>query len=195
MGFIGDIIGGIGADQAGKSVKSNDAKAAQQAFTGYNYLTSGPGAAANTGYINNGAAANNSTAQLLGQAPVTAGTTNGFNNYLNSTGYNFQLKSGQDAISGNAASKGILNSGATAKALTTFGQGLGATSFNNYLGQLNNLSDQGQKQLGTVGEIGTAAGGKSADINAQGAAAMGNGIATSTSDYGNAASSLFSMFM
>lgn len=89
---------------------------------------------------------------------MTGQTTNGFNNYLNSTGYNFQLGQGQNAITSNAASRGLLNSGGTAKALTTFGQGLAGQSFNNYLGQLGGLAGNAQTSLGQVGQAGTAGG-------------------------------------
>jgi len=66
-----------------------------------------------------------------------------FNNYRDSTGYNFQLDQGSKAITGNNAAKGILNSGSTAKALTSYGQNLASQSMNDYLSQLFNLGNLG----------------------------------------------------
>ena len=86
--------------------------------------------------------ANSMGQQLLGVAPMGQGTQNAFNNYLNSTGYNFMLGQGQQALTGSAAARGLLNSGATAKALTNYGQNLGSQYFNNYLNQLGASQSQ-----------------------------------------------------
>lgn len=144
--LVGAAIGGIGSLFGGSSAKKQD-------LTGYNYLTGANGAA-----VSNGQAASNASAQLLGTQPITSQTTNGFNNYLNSTGYNFALDQGTRAITGSSAAKGILNSGSTAKALQTFGQGLAGQQFNNYLGQLNTQAGQGITAAGQVGAAGTAGG-------------------------------------
>lgn len=146
--IISGLIGGVGSLIAGS-------KASKQAMTGYNYLTGKNGVG---GYVSGGSSANTAEQQLLGLAPVTASTQNGFNNYLNSTGYNFQMKQGQDALTGSAAARGILNSGATAKALTAYGQNLGATTFNNYLGQVSNVANQGLTASGQIGQAGTQGG-------------------------------------
>lgn len=143
---IGGLIGGVGSLLGAQSAKSND-------LTGYNYLKG-----ANAGAVNNGQAASNASAQLLGTQPITDQTKNGFSNYLGSTGYNFQKQQGTAAITGGAASRGLLNSGGTATALESYGQGLAGQSFNNYLGQLNTQSGQGLTAAGQVGSAGTAGG-------------------------------------
>jgi hypothetical protein len=176
MDLIGPIIGGIGSLIGGNKQADADKQAAQQALTGYNYLTTGPGSTAASSYTNNGTAANNAEAQLLGTQPITDQTSNGFTNYLNSTGYKFQLGQGTQAIAGSAAAKGILNSGATAKALQTYGQGLAAGTFNNYLTQLNGQSAQGQTQLGQIAAAGTAGGGNAAGATQAAGAAQAQGL-------------------
>lgn len=167
--IIGGLIGGVGSLIGGNS-------AAKQALTGYNYLTKGKGAAATSDYINNGAGASNAEAQLLGLQPITGQTTNGYNNYLNSTGYKFQMGQGTDAITGSAAARGILNSGSTGKALTSFGQGLAGSTFNNYLGHLSGVGQAGQTSLGQVSTAGTQGGQTAANATQSGTSSGFNQI-------------------
>lgn len=175
--IIGGLIGGVGSLIGGNS-------GAKQALTGYNYLTKGAGADATSGYVNNGAAANSASAQLLGLQPITPGTSGAYANYLGSTGYKSQLQTGSNAITGNAASRGLLNSGGTAKALDTFGQNLASTTFNNYLGQLNTQAGAGQTSLGQVAQAGTQGG--------QGAAqASQSGTSSGFNQLGSAIGGLF----
>lgn len=177
--IIGGIIGGVGSLFGGS-------KAAKQDLTGYNYLTKGAGAGAESGYINNGAGANNALANLLGLNGAAGGAQSSpaFQNYLNSTGYQFQLGEGSHAITGNNASKGLLNSGATAKALTNYGQNLASTSFNNYLNQLGGVSAAGQTGLGQVSQAGTQ-GGVAAGSNTQ------SGMSSGFGQLGSAVGSIF----
>jgi hypothetical protein len=158
--IIGAGIGLVGSLIGGSSKKSSDQQAAQQNFTGYNYLTGNQAnqtAQANGVTASNGAVdTQNTEKQLL----TGDQSTPAFKNYLNSTGYNFQLDQGTRALTGSAAARGIQNSGATAKALTSYGQNLASTTFNNYLGNLNGLNTQQQNtaNAGTAaaGQVGTA---------------------------------------
>ena len=177
---------GDAARQAAGAYGPATQKAADAAMTGYNYLTSGQGAQASNTYINNGMTANNSIAQLLGQAPMGDGASSGFQNYLNSTGYQFQLGQGMDAVSGNAASKGLLNSGGTAKALQQYGQNLSATTFNNYLQQLGGLSGAGQAGLNMVSGAGSYGGANAAQAYMQGASGQANAYLTGAGGQANA---------
>lgn len=179
--IIGGLIGGVGSLFGGNS-------AAKQALTGYNYLTKGAGADATKGFVNTGSAANDAEGQLLGVTPITGQTQNGFKNYLNSTGYKFQMQQGSDAITGSAAARGLVNSGSTGKALTQFGQGLAANSFNNYLGHLNTLAGGAQTSLGQVAQAGTQGG--------QGAAqATQSGTSSGTNQLGSALGAAVNMFI
>jgi hypothetical protein len=163
--IIGAGIGLVGSLIGGSSKKSADSQAAQQNLTGYNYLTGNQAnqtAQANGVTASNGAASTQNTEQQLLTGDQS---TPAFKNYLNSTGYNFQLDQGTRALTGSAAARGIVNSGATAKALTSYGQNLASTSFNNYLGNLSGLNTQQQNSASTgltastaVGNAGTSGG-------------------------------------
>jgi hypothetical protein len=196
--LIGGIIGGAGQYAAAKEQAKAAEKAAQLALTGYNYLTKGEGAVPNQGYIDAGSNANNMIAGLLGVPGTTdeqkSAANSAFNNYLNSTAYNFQLQQGQDAITGSAAAKGLLNSGATAKALTQYGQNLAGTTFNNYLGQLGNLSAAGQNALTRTSNAGGAGGGGAGSAMIAAGNAQASGITGLANSIGTAVGGLFNSF-
>ncbi len=186
--IIGGIASGIGAFEGGQAATNYANQAAQRAMTGYNYLTQGPGGAAATSYINAGTGAlggqqnvQTQLAGLLGIGGNPAQAQQAFNNYKNSTGYQFQLNSGMKAINSNSAASGLLDSGANAKALEGYGQNLASTTFNNYLGQLGGLNSayggtagMGQNMLGGIAQAGTAGGANSANALLQGGQAQAN---------------------
>lgn len=190
--LIGPAIG-IGSALFGGSSSSNSGAPALD-LTGYNYLTKGAGASTITGAQTAGATAQtgatntqNTEAALLGGGTPDqqAGAKTAFNNYLGSTGYNFNLDQGSKAITGSAAAKGLLGSGATAKALTGYGQNLGSSYLNNYLGQLNTLNTQQSNTAGqginatvSAGSAGTQGGVAAGNNTQQGANTMGGAIAT-----------------
>jgi len=160
-GIIGGVIGGIGSIFGGQQGEN-------AAFHPFNVLNKGP---IGQNYLNKGGAANDMIAQLLGTEPMKSGTQNAYDNYLNSTGYNFRLASGSNAITGNMAAKGLLNSGATGKALTAYGQDLGSGYFSNYLDQLGNQANRGIQ----AGDVLAKAGGAGASAAAQSAAGGAGG--------------------
>lgn len=145
--LVSGIIGGVGSIFGGKATK----KAANE---GFDWAKGSPLA---TNYLANGAGANSAMSALLGLGGDPAAANAGFNNYLGSTGYNFTMDQGSKAITGNAAARGLLGSGSTAKALTGFGQGLGQQYFNNYLAQLAGLSGQGLSAGNSIVGAGSAA--------------------------------------
>lgn len=204
--IVGGVLGGVGSI-IGSVIQSNAADAAaKQALTGYNYLTTGAGKQPSQNIIDAGQAglqtsqqSQDAQKQLLGLAPPTAATGNAFKNYLGSTGYDFQMKQGQDAIATSAASKGLLNSGGTAKALEEYGQGLGSNYFNNYLSQLGGLntegansSTSGQNQLTTIANAGTGAGSNAAQYTAAGGNAIANGVTGALGGFGGALTNVLS---
>lgn len=97
-----------------------------------------------TGQAQNGAGANNALAALLGIGGDPTAQQGAFDNWKNNTGYQFGMDQGTQAITGGAASKGILNSGSTAKGLMKFGNDYASSKYGDYLGQLNSLVQQGQ---------------------------------------------------
>lgn len=100
-----------------------------------------------------GVGAQNFIAQLLGlQGGDQA--SQGFQNYLNSSGYKFQLGEGMNAITSSNAARGLLNSGATIKGAQQYGQNLASTNFNNYLSQLGSVAQLGQGAGGLIAGAG-----------------------------------------
>lgn len=195
IGLAGSLLGGGKKKQAATAAQGLD-------LTGYNYLTKGDGsnftktAAANGATASNDSAGLRSTqAALLGQGGDPAAAKTAFSNYLGSTGYNFQMDQGSRAITGGAASRGLLQSGGTAKALTSFGQNLGSNYFSKYMGQLGDLNGQdqsavqsGQSAVSAAGAAGSA-GGQAAGAAAQnGGNAQGNSIANAAGIAGSAVS-------
>lgn len=185
--IVGGLIGGVGSLLGGKSAKSND-------LTGYNYLR---GDAANQAAQGSVAPAIGSQTAALGKeggladtasSLLTGGTAGNaaFNNYLNSTGYKFQMDQGTRAITGNAASRGLLGSGGTAKALTQYGQGLAGNYFNNYLGQLDAAGRaQGNTALGYGSQVttGVGAGNAVGQAGTSGGQAAGNAMQSGTTNF------------
>jgi hypothetical protein len=124
------------------------------------------------GQMNQGAGATNFLAQLLGVSPQgVSGTANtvgnaanaiagaggaqqGYNNYLQMAGYAPAMRQMAQGVTGQGAASGLLNSGATAKALQTRGAELNQGFFNNYLQQLQGLSGLGLQAGGLVANTG-----------------------------------------
>lgn len=103
--------------------------------------------------VQTGVQSNNALANLLGLNGQPA-QTQGFDNWRNSTGYQFGFDQGQKAITGNAATAGLLNSGSTAKALTQFGNDYGSQKFGDYFNQLMGLFQGGLGAGGLISNSG-----------------------------------------
>lgn len=99
-----------------------------------------------TPYINQGTSAMNTLGGLLGLGG-TEFQDDAFQNYMNSTGYKFLLDSGSKAVTGSMAAKGLLKSGSTLKALTSYGQNLASTKTADYMNALMGLSNQGSNTI------------------------------------------------
>lgn len=83
-----------------------------------------------------------------------AGSSDAFDAYKNSAGFNSTLDAGSHAITNNNAAKGFLQSGATGKALEQFGQQTNQQFYNNYLDKLLGSSQQGLAAGGLIGGAG-----------------------------------------
>lgn len=91
---------------------------------------------------------------LLSQLLTGTGGQKAYQNYQNSTGFQNQLQTGTKAITNNAATSGLLNSGATLKALDSYGTGLAQQNFNDYLSQLTGLGNMGNTAASVIGNTG-----------------------------------------
>ena len=118
-------------------------------------------------FVGPGASANIAISDALGQGAPGAQDQQ-FQNFLSSTGFQSQLQAGSEAITGNQAAAGLLNSGSTLKRLTRFGQDLGQQGFQNFLSNLGGVATRG---LGAATATGNALVGTATD--AAGAAAGG----------------------
>lgn len=72
-------------------------------------------------------------------------------------GYQFRLGQGVEAIDRSAASRGMLNSGGTAKALTRYGQGIASDEINNIFNRYNTLAGYGLDAARANATVGTSA--------------------------------------
>lgn len=144
MGIISDIIG-IGTSIIGGN------KAKKAANQGFDWAKGSPLA---TNYLANGAQANSTIADLLGIGGDPAAANAAFDRFQDSTGFDFMMDQGSRAITGNQASRGLLQSGSTLKALNNYGQKTGAAYFQNYLANLGALSQSGQQAGNAIANAG-----------------------------------------
>lgn len=172
-GIIGGVVGGIGSLVGGIT-------GSQQALAGYNFLKHSQIAKT---YLPEGGDAESDINSLLTGGPNSAAAKSAYNNYLNSTGYNFQLSQGTGAITGSAATRGILNSGSTAKAVNQYGQNLASTTFDNYLGQLGNVANRGLQAGQMIGAAGSAGGPAAGNILQSGLSSAGGQFGSVASNY------------
>lgn len=112
-----------------------------------------------------------------GEAPDTAAMQTALEQY---PGYQFALSQGAEAVEKSAAARGLLQSGQTLKSLTEYGQGLGASNFENYMNRLQGLSQTGQAAAVQTGTLGAQAAG------AAGQAGIAAGQARATGYQGQA---------
>lgn len=105
-------------------------------------------------------AAQTQQTQAATQATGTPATTpataqDAFKTYLDSTGHQFRLQTGSNAITSNKLTAGLGKSGATLKALTNYGQNLGTGDFQTYLGNLSNQQGVGLSGVNALAGVGT----------------------------------------
>ena len=106
-------------------------------------------------YDNYGRAENRVVPMTGGSAGGAQAANDAFARFRDSTGYQFRLGEGMNALNTGYAAKGLLNSGAAQKAAIKFGQDYGSAEFGNYLGYLGNqqgLGLSGASALAGVGQ-------------------------------------------
>lgn len=107
-----------------------------------------------TPQMNNGVAANTlESDSLTGQGNQGAANA-GYQNYLQNAGYAPAMKQLGQQVVGQGAASGILNSGTTARALQDRGSALNNQYYNNYMQNLNQVSQQGTQAGGLVANTG-----------------------------------------
>lgn len=104
--------------------------------------------------VSNGTGASNGLAALLGVGGDPAAQQQAFNTWKASTGYQDGLNQGIQGIVGNNATRGLLDSGATAKGVDTYGQNYANTQYQNYLNPLQSLVSSGNQAGSVIGSTG-----------------------------------------
>jgi hypothetical protein len=115
--------------------------------------------------------------------PAGANDNQPYGGFFTSPGYQFRLNQGVQAVERSAAARGLLRSGAAAKAIQRYGEGLAASEYDSYANRLAQIAGFGQNAANT-----NAATGATATNNiTQALMASGNARASS---YANTASSI-----
>ncbi len=92
-----------------------------------------------------------------GAIPAQTINTNaltGWDQFRNSSGYNFRLNEGIRALDHSAASRGMLDSGATRRAAITFGQNLASDEHGRYMSLLQGQQGTGMSAASAVAGVG-----------------------------------------
>ena len=132
-------------------------------------------------YINAGDSAETALNGFLGLGGDPAATQKAFNDYLNSTGYQFNLNQGLDAVNQSKAAQGLLGSGSTLKALDAYGTGLADQYGQQYVGNLQNEVSTGQNAVnGLTGAGQSYANAVSANNNTAAATSASAGLANAS---------------
>lgn len=90
-----------------------------------------------------GVGATNALSGLLGLGGDQEAAKEGYQNFLNSSGYQNVIDSAMRGITGSHGAQGLLRSGATLGRMQDRASDIGGQYFTNYLGQVSNLANQG----------------------------------------------------
>lgn len=162
---IGGVIAGagaIGAAAIGSKAQKKAAKAASQAQTqaaSQNNALQREIYDRNTAnlapFMSRGNIAGETYNALLGLGGDANAARSAFDTFRGSTGYDFRVKEGQNALTSSLAGSRILQSGAAAKALERFRQGTASDEFGRYLGYLGNQQGIGLSGANALAGVGT----------------------------------------
>jgi hypothetical protein len=127
----------------------------------------------NLGFVNQGGSA---LSALLG------GDSSGFNSYKRAGGFDWLTKQGSQGILGNMASKGLLRSGASGKALVNYGNEMSNQFLQNYIQNLFGMSDIGLKSASVLADSGRRMDSKGSESTGGLGKAIGTGLSMIFSD-------------
>lgn len=154
MGKVGDVLFGSPSKQ--KSESESHSQSGNYAWPAVS--------SAMTPVLGNTAKGSNAIGALLG-LPGYGDQTGALDNWANAGGMQWQMDQGNRMINSNQAAKGLLNSGSTLTGIQKYGQGLGSTYLNQYMGHLNEFSRLG---LGAAGAMTGAGGWTKSDSKSKG---------------------------
>ena len=117
----------------------------------------------------------------VGQTPQGA-ANDAFDIFRNSTGYQFRLGEGMDAVNSNWFGSGLGQSGAALRALTEYGQNFASNEFGNYMGYLSQQQGTGLQAAGAQAGVGVNYANSAANINQANANALANSAVASANN-------------
>ncbi len=177
IGIIGAVAAGVGGaliSSHATSTAAGDALTAAQQNDALQQQIYNSNVALAQPYITGGDTAESELSGFLGLGGDQAKINAAFQNYLNSTGYQFNRDQGLDAVTQNKAVSGLLNSGSALKALDAYGTGLADQYGQQYVGDLQTLTDTGQRAAGSLTGAGQAYANAVSSNNTSAATAAGN---------------------
>ncbi len=128
-------------------------------------------------FISPGVEASQTISNALSGGP---GALDAFRQFQQSTGFQEELRAGSEAIVGQQATRGLLQSGATLKRQTKFGQDLARGGFTNFLSNLQQQAGRGAAAAGAGAGISERTGAESARTAGAGSGALLEGIGQAT---------------
>lgn len=120
----------------------------------------------------------------------TQAANNAFDIFRNSTGYQFRLGEGQNALNSGYAASGALQSGDALRALTEYGQNFASNEFGKYMGYLGNQQGVGLSAGSAVAGVGQNYANNVTNMNTQDAANQANALLSRQNPLANAAGML-----
>jgi hypothetical protein len=195
LAIIGAGVAGAGASL----IASNNATSAASNAAAQNNALESQIYQSNVGletpFIQSGDAAETELNGFLGLGGNPQATQTAFNNYLNSTGYQFNLDQGLDSVAQSKAASGLLRSGSLVKSLDAYGTGLADQYGQQYVGNLQNevstgsnsanaLAGQGENYAGVVSANNNSAASASANAGLSSANAFNGLLGSGLTAYG-----------
>lgn len=116
----------------------------------------------------------------LGVGGDPAAATDAFNAFKKSSGFDAMLRGGMEALEGGAASRGLLNSGATVRGATRLGSDMAQQMYGSWLDKLLGTSQQGL----SAGNLISGAGNRSESQSQSSSQSSGTSSGTSNSKNG-----------
>jgi hypothetical protein len=145
-------------------------------------------------YVTSGNTAETALNGFLGLGGDPAATQKAFQDYLNSTGYQFARDQGLDAVAGSKAANGLLGSGSLVTALDAYGTGLAQQYGQQYVGNLLDETRIGAGSANALAQTGQQyANASNANANTAATASENNDLNTAK-QIGNALSTGVKLF-
>lgn len=113
-----------------------------------------------------------------------------FGQFRDSTGYDFRLKQGMDAVNSGYAGAGTVKSGAAMKGINDYGQGMASQEFGNYMNALGNQQGIGLQAGSSIAGVSQNAANSMGQIYQQNGANQANAALLKAQNTGQALNSL-----